>query len=177
MATERDGAHADWSFDSEIVGFVEMARSQIALALREAEAPIGELGSAIAGIGVACRRIQRLAGEDGPDALAELEAAADQIAASVRDASVALQFHDRLAQRLAHAREALEVLAGAVADRHGHHTPAAWDRLRDGIRAQYSMDQERVIFDLLVGGATPERVLDTLRNLHDAGAPGHVDLF
>ena len=95
----------------------------------------------------------------------------------MRDASVALQFHDRLVQRLAHAREALEVLAGAVADRHQHHSRADWDRLRDGIRAQYSMEQERVIFDLLVGGASPESVLDTLKNLHDSGAPGHVDLF
>lgn len=177
MAPDRANTHGDWSFDAEIVGFVEMARSQIALALREAEAPISELGACIADIGAACRRVARMAGEEGPDALAELESSADRIAARLRDASVALQFHDRLAQRLAHAREALEVLAGAVADRHMHHSRADWDRLRAGIRSQYSMEQERVIFDLLVGGATPERVLDTLRNLHDAGAPGHVDLF
>lgn len=173
-------AHGEWSFDAEIVGFVEMAKAQIALALRDAEQPVADLGTAVAEIGAAAGRIDLLlaaASAHDEDGLARQAAELAGIMRRVRDAAVALQFHDRLVQRLSHAREALEVLAGAVADRHQHHSRADWDRLRDGIRAQYSMEQERVIFDLLVGGASPESVLDTLKNLRDTGTPGHVDLF
>ncbi len=180
MAPNRRASHAGWSFDAEIVGFVEMAKAQIALALRDAEAPIAELGSVVSDVGGCALRMQRLAAaisSGDAELAAALAAEAALVATRTKDAAVALQFHDRLVQRLAHAREALEVLAGAVAERHQHHTQADWDRLRDGIRAQYSMEQERVIFDLLVGGATPESVLDTLKNLRDTGTPGHVDLF
>ena len=180
MAPDREASHSEWSFDAEIVGFVDMAKAQIALALRDAETPVAELGSVVADVGGAASRMRRLiAAISSGDAelAASLAAEAALVDSRAKAAAVALQFHDRLVQRLAHAREALEVLAGAVADRHQHHTRADWDRLRDGIRAQYSMEQERVIFDLLVGGASPESVLDTLKNLHDSGAPGHVDLF
>ncbi len=178
MSPERTASHSEWSFDAEIVGFVEMAKAQIALALREADLPVADLGGAIADIGAAAGRLQReLDAARGTADATQRAADLACIAGRVRDASVALQFHDRLVQRLAHAREALEVLAGAVADRHQHHSRADWDRLRDGIRAQYSMEQERVIFDLLVGGASPESVLDTIKHLRDTGSPGHVDLF
>jgi len=180
MARDRKASHTEWSFDAEIVGFVDMAKAQIALALRDAEIPIAELGTVVADVGTAAVRMQRLAAaisSGDAELAAALAAEAALVAMRTQDAAVALQFHDRLVQRLAHAREALEVLAGAVADRHQHHTRADWDRLRDGIRAQYSMEQERVIFDLLVGGASPESVLDTLKHLRDTGTPGHVDLF
>lgn len=178
MAHERQEPQSDWSFDAEIVGFVEMAKAQIAVALRDAEAPVGELGHAVAEIGAAARRMEQLVSRAaGSEVAPVLSGEIAAVAGRIRDASVALQFHDRLVQRLAHAREALEVLAGAVADRHQHHTRADWDRLRDSIRAQYSMEHERIIFDLLVGGASPDRVLDTLKNLRDTGTPGHVDLF
>lgn len=179
MVADAQVTSPEWSFDAEIVGFVDMAKAQITVAMREAEAPVAELGEVIAEVGALARRaLQALqatpdAGAASDAAIASITGIGDRLSA----ASVALQFHDRLVQRLCHASEALDVLSGAVADRHRHHSRADWDRLRQSIRARYSMEHERVIFDLLVGGASPEHVLDMLKSLRDNGGAGHVDLF
>ena len=181
MPPDKETAPTSWSIDEEIIAFVEMAKAQVAIALREAEGPIAELGSFVADMGSVAARLEalaaRAAADPRDDLAAVLSAEAAAIAGHARGGSVALQFHDRLVQRMTHAHEALEVLAGAVADRHKHRRPADWERLRQQIRARYSMEQERVIFDLLVGGASAEHVVNTLKNMREAGSPGHVDLF
>ena len=180
MATEQGSDTSAWSFDAEIIAFVEMAKAQIAVALREAEAPGAELGATIADVAAVGRRLDALAAElrgIAPEAARAIGREVAYLTGSARGSSVAMQFHDRLVQRLTHAHDALQVLAGAIADRHLHAGPAEWERLRQEIRAQYSMEQERVIFDLLVGGANPDHVIDALKKLRESGSPGHVDLF
>lgn len=127
-----------------------LAASQIEVALREAEPSVAELAAIVAGLG------------------ATAEGAA---------AATALQFHDRLTQRMTHVRDTLASLAKFL-DERAHHGPGSnWERLRADIRTQYSMEQERVMFDLLVGGATPEQVLEALSEMRTNGAASHVDLF
>jgi hypothetical protein len=136
--------------DRELVSLLALAASQIEVALREAEAPVAVLAEIVAGL--------------GPGAEAER-------------ATTALQFHDRLVQRLSHVQETLASLAKFVGAR-SHVGPASnWARLRDSIRGRFSMEQERVMFDLLVGGATPDQVLAALTDLRSGGAASHVDLF
>ena len=136
--------------DAELVRLLGLAASQIEVALREAEAPVAELAGVVAGLGAT--RTGSLA-------------------------ATALQFHDRLSQRLTHVRDTLASLAKFLGER-AHHGPGSnWERLRADIRGQYSMEQERVMFDLLVGGATPDQVLQALSELRASGAASHVDLF
>ena len=134
----------------ELVGLLGLAASQIEIALREAEAPIAQLASFIESAGITN-------GSSG--------------------AAVALQFHDRLTQRLTHVRDTLAYLAKFVGNQTGNRSQTNWQQLRQDIRGQYSMEQERVIFDLLVGGATPDQVLSTLTDMSTTGASSHVDLF
>jgi hypothetical protein len=136
--------------DGELVSLLGLAASQIEVALREAESPVATLAAIVAGLG------------------AGREAAA---------AATALQFHDRLAQRLTHVRDTLASVAKFLGER-SHHGPGSnWEQLRADIRGQYSMEQERVMFDLLLGGATPDQVLHALSDLRTNGAASHVDLF
>jgi hypothetical protein len=106
-----------------------------------------------------------------------LEAQRDALRHRARESAVALQFHDRLVQRLEHVRDSLAAL-GDFVDAQAHQGPKAdWAGLRSRIRSRYSMEQERVMFDLLVSGATPEQVLHALAELRLGGCAGHVDLF
>jgi hypothetical protein len=149
-ARSRDGAAPEMAGDEELVSLLGLAASQIEVALREAEAPIAELAGVVAGLGAT------------PAGLA---------------ATTALQFHDRLSQRLTHVRDTLASLAKFVEQR-AHIGPGSnWERLRADIRGQYSMEQERLMFDLLVGGATPDEVLHALAEMRTNGAASHVDLF
>jgi hypothetical protein len=149
-ARTRDALASEMAGDEELVSLLGLAASQIEVALREAEAPVGELAGVVAGLGTT------------PEALA---------------AATALQFHDRLSQRLTHVRDTLASLAKFV-DERSHVGPGSnWERLRADIRGAYSMEQERVMFDLLVGGATPDQVLQALSEMRTNGAASHVDLF
>ena len=146
-ARHREPRAAGVGADLELIGLLGLAASQIEVALREAEAPVAALGELIGRLGVG--------------------AAAG---------ATALQYQDRLAQRLAHVRDTLASLAEFLLV--GAHGPAAdWEQLRAAIRSRYSMEQERVMFDLLVRGASPEEVLKALAELKVSGAASHVDLF
>ncbi len=150
-AARTSDAHLpDATGDEELVSLLGLAASQIEVALREAEAPIGELASVVAGL--AGTRQGALA-------------------------ATALQFHDRLSQRLTHVRDTLASLAKFVGQRAHVGPDCNWERLRADIRGQYSMEQERLMFDLLVGGATPDQVLEALADMRTNGAASHVDLF
>ena len=144
-------AHAPaFAGEEEVVSLLGLAASQIEVALREAEPPVAELAALVAGLG-----------------------ATPEGAAAV----TALQFHDRLTQRMTHVRDTLASLAKFL-DERAHHGPGSnWERLRADIRRQYSMEQERLMFDLLVGGATPDQVLAALSEMRTNGAASHVDLF
>ena len=149
-AMTRDAHTPVFAGEEEVVSLLGLAASQIEVALREAEPPVAELAAIVAGLG------------------ATAEGAA---------AATALQFHDRLTQRMTHVRDTLASLAKFL-DERAHHGPGSnWERLRADIRTQYSMEQERVMFDLLVGGATPDQVLEALSEMRTNGAASHVDLF
>jgi hypothetical protein len=136
--------------DEELVSLLGLAASQIEVALKEAEPPVAELATLVARLG------------------ATTEGAS---------ATTALQFHDRLTQRLTHVRDTLASVAKFL-DERSHYGPGSnWDRLRADIRGQYSMEQERVMFDLLIGGASPDQVLQALDEMRTNGAASHVDLF
>lgn len=177
-APPRELATGDGVTEREIVSLLGLAASQIEVALREEEAPIATLGRSVTQLAAAAEALDAaLATLPDGDARRAVEDKRDALLADARDATVALQFHDRLVQRLTHVRDSLAWL-GEFVDRHGHRGPAAgWDGLRDRIRSQYSMQQERLMFDLLVRGATPDEVLHALADLRRGGAAGHVDLF
>jgi hypothetical protein len=176
----RELAEGDGVTEREIVSLLGLAASQIEVALREEEAPIATLGRGVTQLAGAAAALEVALAALPPDAAAArqaIETQRDTLRAEAREATVALQFHDRLVQRLTHVRDSLAWL-GEFVDSHGHHGPAAgWDGLRERIREQYSMQQERMMFDLLVRGATPDEVLHALADLRRGGAAGHVDLF
>ncbi len=180
MTPERAALQSDWSFDAEIVGFVSMAKAQIAVAMRDADAPVGDLAQLISDIGLSGLQMRAAVAtldDKASTAVAALANEIETLSARVREASVALQFHDRLVQRLTHAHSVLDMLGEVVSDRQSHRSQADWDHLRTQIRSQYSMEHERLVFDLLVGGASPEHVLEALQNLRETSTPDHADIF
>jgi hypothetical protein len=168
--------------DRELVAMLGLAASQIEVSLRDSEQPVQTLCRAIASLGAAADVLDgSLAQLPEIESCAEvrrmLEAQRDALRHRARDSAVALQFHDRLVQRLEHVRDSLAAL-GDFVDAQAHQgSNADWEGLRSRIRSRYSMEQERVMFDLLVSGATPDQVLHALTELRVGGSAGHVDLF
>jgi hypothetical protein len=174
--------HPEGVTERELVSLLGLAASQIEVSLRDSEGPVATLGRAVGALAAAAEVLEGSLAQlpDGPgcdEVRRMLEAQRDALRRRAEESSVALQFHDRLVQRLTHVRDSLAAL-GDFVDARAHHGPGAdWDGLRRRIRDQYSMEQERVMFDLLVSGATPDQVLSALADLRVGGAAGHVDMF
>lgn len=144
----------------EVVRFLDLTATQLEIALRESEKPVGTIAAAIGELASDMRTLEEQLPGVGP---------------RLREAVVALQYYDRLSQRLTHVRDGLMLLAGALQNPAAGQ--AAWAPLHERVRSQYSMEQERRIFELAVAGAAPEEFSKALA-AHDADAPDdRVELF
>ena len=84
-----------------------------------------------------------------PDAAVAAQGA--RVSAEAERALFAMQFHDQLAQRMQHVRDALGDMHDALASP----VPPATRMLLSVIRARYTMEDERRLFDVMIG-APPE---------------------
>jgi len=141
--------------EREVLTFLDLAAAQIEAALREADPDVARIVAAVSAI-----------------------APADHAASGAErgdDAVIAMQYHDRLTQRLLHVRDGLTLLAATLAE-HASDTDQAWSAHREHVRERCSMEAERRMFDLVASGAPPERVFEALA-ASSASAPGEIELF
>lgn len=138
-----------------------LAVRQLDAAMLDASAEAELLSRAVAALGVRGAQMRDSGGDD-------THARALPFVADAQRAMRALQFHDRLSQRVTHVRDALTRLHACVAMGEG----GEWNKLTDSIRSLYTMEDERQIFDALVPRA-PDRDAATAED-----APcGSVEIF
>ena len=116
-----------------------LAVRQLDAAMLDASAEAELLSRAVADLGVRGAQMRDSGGE-------ATHAKALPFVADAQRAMRALQFHDRLSQRVTHVRDALSRLHACVATGEG----AEWEKLSAAIRGLYTMEDERQIFDALV---------------------------
>lgn len=139
-----------------------LAVRQLDAALVDASAEAELLSRAVASMGERGAHLHSTGGD-------ATQAKVMPIVADAQRAMKALQFHDRLSQRVEHVRGTLSRLLAVVASGEGEE----WAQLRDAIRASYTMEDERKIFDSLM---FPDgtRALEPAR---DPSVTGTVELF
>ncbi|WP_348944229.1 hypothetical protein ABHF33_12320 [Chitinibacter sp. FCG-7] len=99
-----------------------------------------------------------------PDDL-NLEERVTQISEQNIKSVVAFQFYDRLSQRLEHVCGTLSALAGLVSDRQAMFVPAEWLKLQERIRSQYTMEQEKILFDAILRGVAINEAIELAGNV------------
>jgi hypothetical protein len=147
--------------------FLNLGVAQLDAAVRESDAQVDRIAQSLASI---TADLQQL--DSGANS-AELAAS---VRASVAAAVKALQFYDKLIQRLTHVRSGLAIPADATADAAAAGT-VDWNNILDQVRARYSMVEERVLFDFMMRGLRAEQMLKALKSLREASAPGELELF
>jgi hypothetical protein len=130
---------------------LELVAMQLEVAMQQAAAQVDQLAESIAQLSV----------------LARQSGSAD-IEIQARRAMTAMQFHDQLAQRVTHVRQSLadvhdELLPGGSPD---------WEALLRRMRAHYTMEDERRLFDLVLGRAMADGGVR-----EDEALPGSTELF
>ena len=156
-ADNNDVASRDPEPATEIAGLMDLCASQIMAAVDEA---LGECDALCRSVLDAARLASAFLGESGPsDERMQADARALQQAA--QDASLRLQFIDRLNQRMSNVSRNLAGLAELMQSTDLPISENAWSRFLEETRASFTMAQERQMFDAffrapaVTGGADP----------------------
>jgi hypothetical protein len=148
-----------------LAAVLELVAMQLEVAMQHAAAEVERLSVSVASFSAIGTSLAARLRETKDATLADQAAA---IESEAHRALTAMQYHDQLSQRVMHVRDALgdvhdELLAGGNPD---------WGALLAKMRAHYTMEDERRLFDLVLGklpaGAT-HRDEDAL--------PSSVELF
>jgi hypothetical protein len=149
---------------------VEAAAALIELCLHESNGPMEELSGSLG------RMAQLVHGQNGA-APADLQAHRALLAKEVAVCIESLQFHDRLTQQLTQIRNLLATLASSdvptdVAGRPLEGDPHNWLVLLENLRARFTSDSHRILFNLLLPGTGGRANLPALH-----ANEGSVELF
>jgi hypothetical protein len=143
---------------------LELSASQVEVALQNAGAQVERLANSVAAFA-------KLGAEMCAHPDAAVAAPGVRISAEAQRAMFAMQFHDLLSQRLQHVRDAL----GDMHDALGAPAAPSPSVLLAAIRGRYTMEDERRMFDILLGhlpGAPPANADTDHESLR-----GSVELF
>lgn len=143
---------------------LELASTQLEVALQNASAQVERLAGTVAAFA-------KLGTEMCSHHDAAIVGHGVRIAAEAHRAMFAMQFHDQLVQRLRHIRDAL----GDMHDAMAAPSPPPVAVLLNAIRARYTMEDERHLFDVMLAHLpdTPRCDRDTATD----ALRGSVELF
>ena len=119
---------------------LELTSGQLEVALQNAASQVERLASSVAAFA-------KLGAEMCASADPAVAAQGVRVTAEAERAMFAMQFHDQLAQRVEHVRDALGDLHDALAAP----TPPCPQVLLAVIRSRYTMEDERRLFDVMLG--------------------------
>lgn len=152
-----------WSQVRETVLMLAVGVGQIEHALTDGNESVDTLAMSFAEMYKEIRSIRELMSQkEGfleTDLGKEIYAKTSDIASKTDNAIVAFQFYDRLTQRLHHVSESVMGLSHLVSDLSKIYNPNEWVTLQEKIRNRYSMEEERVMFDLILQGVPLEEAL------------------
>ncbi|MDD3482540.1 Hpt domain-containing protein [Azovibrio restrictus] len=139
-----------WCQVRQTVQMLELAAGQIHVAMRDSnlsvEALMGAFGTMAERLQHLESRLQAISGDE------VLGAEMHEVSSAMDEALVALQFYDRLAQRLEHVEHGLGHLATLLADAGQRGELQAWEALQEEIRSRYTTEEERIMFASVMGG-------------------------
>jgi hypothetical protein len=176
-------AAAPGNVAAELRRFLELGAAQLDAAMRESDARVEKLAAAVTAIATDSRALElEVRALDATEAVRAKHARTriseliESLNAHVQASITALQFYDKLVQRMTHVREGLAIpadSAGSAAN------PAApdWKALLEQVRQRYSTVEERVLFDFMMHGLNADQMLKALTGLRASAAAGEFEAF
>ncbi len=155
----------DWSQIRETVLMLELAATQIDTAMKDSNASVNTLTQAFTGMAESLARISaRLAalpeGGEAGISKAEMVAETSQVSGMVHQAIISFQFYDKLVQRLDHVCASLSQMGDLIGDRKRLFNPEEWAGLQNAIRAKYTTDEERFMFEAVLKGIPVDQAIE-----------------
>ncbi|ARU56565.1 hypothetical protein OLMES_2507 [Oleiphilus messinensis] len=155
-----------------------LAVAQIEATMTDGEKSVSELSesftyiaSRIAALSEAGDRLESSINDQSD--IEEIKSGTCEIHQRINQSIMAFQFYDRLTQRLHHVKRDLAGLSELINDSSQLYNPNAWHNLQQDIAANYTMEEERIMFQHIMQGASVEQALEIYRHhFTDADTPG-----
>jgi len=162
--------------------FLELGAAQLDAAVRESDTRVdvlaGTIGTLASDASELKKHARQLADTDNApsDVRAQIQRLAEAIDQQAQAAIIALQFYDKLIQRLTHVRDGLAIPADSTAAIAAGASPS-WTKLLEQVRERYSTVEERVLFDFMMRGLSAEQMLKALTAMRSSVAAGEFEAF
>lgn len=150
----------DWSQIRETVKLLAVSVAQVEGSMRVGDESVGVLAESFTAMVEDMQAIQAIlltqdAGEQRESALRHCMSTQEKIGASI----MAFQFYDRLQQCLQHVSLGLKGLSAIIETPNRLYNPAEWYEFQQEIRARYSMESEKIVFDAIHQGKSIDEAL------------------
>jgi len=163
----------EWEQVKSTINLLTLAVSQIECTMTDGEKSVAELTKSFSHI---AEQINKLtSAETNADDITQFQAQASDIHTSIINSIVAFQFYDRLTQRLDHVKRDLSWLSELVSDPEKANHAHAWDKLQQDIKSNYSMEEERLMFEHIMNGATVQEALEIYQHHFSQSNDAKID--
>ncbi|PCJ38124.1 MAG: hypothetical protein COA99_12210 [Moraxellaceae bacterium] len=161
-----------WSQIGETISLLCLAMAQVETTLNDSSRDVSKLTGAFTHIASDAQKLngicERLESpDDFSSAKSEMTSIASSISHEMGSAIVAFQFYDRLSQKLGHVNDSLTHLGDLINDPERLYSPEHWIMIQEEIKSNYTMECERIMFDLIMKGATIKEALELYRHEFD----------
>lgn len=163
----------------ELVALLGVISSQIKAALRDTDAPAATMVTVAHSVTRAHETVARCIFDFSGSptrVFQDLVVLHDDLHSNAARATTAVQFHDRLVQRLSHACASLAYAAEYLSRNPERQTPAELQKLHARIRGSLSMENERIAFDMHKQRASARDTQAAIAE-HEDQTAGQVELF
>jgi len=168
----------DWNQVRETILMIDTVVTQLGWTLRDGDSSVDTLTHSFTLMLNSASEILQLASQlDEGELKEKIVAKANLIFGQMQADIVAFQFYDKMSQRLNHASGSLEQMAELIGAPEKRHSLDEWQRLQNTIRARYTTEADRVMFDAVLGGASLEEAIDVFREYESQTVEDDLELF
>lgn len=150
----------DWSQVRETVLMLNLAMARMTHAMRDGDESVDSLTRSftemVGHVKFMQDTIAEMADDNTRNNLLEHSSA---IRGQVDSAIMAFQFYDRLSQRMQHVSNSLDALSKLVESPQRLYNPIEWKAMQELIRANYTLDSDKQMFEDLLNGKSIEEIM------------------
>lgn len=154
----------DWSQVRETINMLTLAVAQMEASINDGDQSVGDLSNSFTfianNIALLIDAGSQLENKQIPaEAIERIQSSSSEIQNKMNQAIMAFQFYDRLSQRLHHVKSDLLHLSHLISDPGRLYNPHEWQKLQRDISKNYTMEEERIMFEHIMQGASVDEAL------------------
>lgn len=177
-----------WSHVFETINMLYLAVCQIETTMADSNASVNTLTHSFTQLaehtnGVS-RHIQGLSrAEELEEFKQDLTSTAREMNQNISSSIQAFQFYDRVCQRLDHVSKSLEKVTQVMSNNVALNDPSSWQQIQNDIKASYTMEAERIMFEYIMRGGSVPEALELYRHhfdkndIQDSSNDDEIELF